>query len=524
MKQRLSCLFTAFATLLATLALVGASPSTSAQRQSSSLSITPKVFVGGQALRFVGRIAGAPRKKVRIQTRTNRSGDSWITRAGTVGSTNGKGQFNFVYRAPNNFGISYRVRASNGRTSPVKILQPRQQEVVLSLNGGAPQKSGAVAAGARFVIKVDTTHTGRGDLGRPAPAFPGRQLALQQRGAGGGWSTVDVAYASNLGTARFERYAGNPGKVVYRVRQGDIRSGGNKIGWFPSFPLEVRVVNGRAAARTSTPSTTTRTVATTPQFAARTSQYTKTPTTSGKYKWGPPAFDFAWVDGESLTDAPYRGTRRKGRWLDGSNGSGRASHYNGGMALSTNVSDFAGRGDHGTTSATLQGNALTYGRWEFRRRIDVFEKKGRNYRVNIDLVPERAQDRRCGTNIIKVASVGFNSRKAKIGVKSARANKSWSGSRRIPRLSGRPHSFGVEVTRGHISWFLDGRTLATVKNRKAVPGVPLTPRLSLVGRKQKEMQRTRVLYDWQRGWPLNKQAKKAKAGPGLKAKKLSGGC
>ena len=63
-----------------------------------------------------------------------------------------------------------------------------------------------------------------------------------------------------------------------------------------------------------------------------------------------------------------------------------------------------------------------------------------------------------------------------------------------------------------------------MKNKKAVPGVPLTPRLSLVGKKQQEMRRTRVLYDWQRAWQLNKQAKKAKVGKGLKSKKLKKAC
>ena len=507
------------------LAVVGASPGVSAQSQGSSLSITPKVFVGGQALRFVGKIQGAPGKVLRIQTRTNRKGDSWLTRDGAVATTNGQGRFDFVYPAPNNFGISYRVRASNGRTSPIKVLKPRQQEVTLSLNGRAPQKPGTVAAGSRYRIDVDTTHTGRGDIGRPAPAFPGRELALQQRVNGSAWTTVDVAYANNKGTARFERTAGGPGVVVYRIRQGDIRGGGNQIGWFPSFPLEVRSVNARTAARLAAePITTSRSVAPEPRVATRTSAHTKTPTTSGRYKWGPPAFDFAWVDGESLTDPPYRGTRRTGQWIGSSNGSGRAAHYNGGMALSTNVSDFPGRGDFGSTSATLQGNALTYGRWEFRRRIDVFEKSGRGYRVKIDLIPERPEDRHCGATVINVASVGFNSRKATVGVKNFRSKKSWSGSRKIRKFSGGPHSFGVEVTRSHINWFLDGRTLATVKNRKAIPNVALTPRLSLVGKGRKEMQRTRVLYDWQRGWPLNKQAKKAKRGPGLNAKALKGGC
>ena len=194
------------------------------------------------------------------------------------------------------------------------------------------------------------------------------------------------------------------------------------------------------------------------------------------------------------------------------------------MALSTNVSEWPGDGDHGTTSVTLRGNAQTYGRWEFRRRIDVFEDAGPDYKVKIDLVPEKAKHDRCGANTVNVAEVTYDATKVKIGVKSQRAKKSWQGNRRIPRLSDGPHTFGIELTRSHITWFLDGRSLATVKNKKAVPGVPLTPRLSLVGKKQEEMRRTRVLYDWQRAWQLNKQAKKAKVGKGLKSKKLKKAC
>lgn len=508
--------------LACVLALAAAAPGTSAQQQASALRVSPDVFVGGQSLRFVGSIDGAPDKMLRIQTRTNRSGDDWNTRDGFVGSTNGQGEFDFTYQAPNNFGIAYRAKATNGRTSPAVVLDPRQQEVVLSFNGGEEQAPGSVAVGEKFTIDVDTTPTGRGDLGRPAPVFSGRELALQQRVNGNEWRTVDVTYASERGTAAFLVLAAVPGRTAYRVRQGDIKGGGNAIGWFPSFPLEVTVRAPGVAPR-ATSTTSARTGASLPSVSAKPS-YTKTPTTSGRYKWGPPLYDFAWVDGESLSDPPYRGTKRRGQWVETSDGSGRSAHYNGGMAQSTNVSEFPGNGDHGTNAATLQGNPITYGRWEFRRRIDVFEGNGRNYRVKIDLVPERAADARCGANTITVANVAFNSRKAKIGVKSARANKEWSGSRRIPQLGDGPHSFGVEVTRDHISWFLDGRTLATVKNRKAVPGVPLTPRLSLVGDGQKEMRRTRVLYDWQRGWPLNKQAKRARTGPGLKASTLRGSC
>ncbi len=556
MRRHLTTATTIIATTVALLAGAGASPGASAgpatpmtsvttataatttagtsARKGSSLRVTPKRFVGGQALTFSGRIPGANNKKLKLQSLFNRPGDKWITRSRSIGSTDRSGQFKFTQTAPSNYNIRYRVKAANGRTSKVVRFQPRQQEVTLRLNGGKVQQRGQVAGGQGFHIDVDTTPTGQGDLGRPPPAFPGRTLDLQQRVNGNQWQNIASTTSDDNGKARFYLSAGEPGLTAYRVRQAAIRTGGNRIGWFPSFPLEVRFVDPNASR--TTPSA--RTQSPTSESAAEENQPTAgrpmapvsarsgggNPQASARYKWGPTHWDFAWESGESLTDKPYRGRNRTGYWIDRSNGSGRAAAHNGGLALESNLTESGRRGDHGTNSVTLAGNAITYGRWEFRRRIDVFERKGRDYRVKIELVPANAADSACGANTINVATVGYNSRKASLGVTSSDAKKAWTGSKRISRMGGNPHSWSVEVTRSQITWFLNGRSLATVKNRQAVPGVPLTPKLSLVGKGQKEMRRTRVLYDWQRGWTLNKQARKAQKGSGLKVKNLQNSC
>lgn len=522
MRRPLLCALSALALGLSVLAVPGASPSTSAQRAASSLTISPQVFVGGQSLTFEGTLSGASNARLKIETLFNRAGDSWITRDGNVGTTDAQGNFRFSFPGPNNYNIRYRVKAVGGSASPAVLLQPRQQEVVLSLNGGAEQAPGSVVTGEVFTIDVDTTPSGRGIMGLPAPPFQGRLITLQQRVDVDRWATVDTTVTAGDGSARFLRTALEPGPRAFRVVKADIAAAGDRIGWFPSYPLLVDVLPpGATPPRTPSGTGTSR-----PQpVAPNTSGHgTATATASQRYKWGPSAFDFAWEEGESLTDQPYRGTRRKGAWRDASDGSGRVAHYNGGMAITSNITEFPAGADHGDVSATLTGNALTYGRWEFRRRIDLFKTPGHDYRIKIDLVPAQAKHARCGSNTINVADVGYDSTTATIGVSSARAGRSWTGTRKIPRLGDRPHSFGVEVTRKHVSWFLDGNTLATVKNRKVAPGVPLTPRLSIVGRGTQQMQRTRVLYDWQRGWPLNKQALKARTGPGLKAKALSGRC
>ena len=103
-----------------------------------------------------------------------------------------------------------------------------------------------------------------------------------------------------------------------------------------------------------------------------------------------------------------QGHPRKGRWLDASDGSGRASHNNGGLGLDSRPGASAGPGDRGTTSATLQGNPQKYGRWEIRLRSWSRESSAEDYRVKIELVPDRAADYLCGAQNITVADYGIH--------------------------------------------------------------------------------------------------------------------
>jgi hypothetical protein len=80
----------------------------------------------------------------------------------------------------------------------------------------------------------------------------------------------------------------------------------------------------------------------------------------------------------------------------------------------------------------------------------------------------------------------------------------WRGSARddfTPRVGA--FNVAVEVARRHLTWFLDGNAVASVTQRAAVPGVPLTLRLSLRGQGQQEMNQTSLISDWQRGFPIS---------------------
>lgn len=507
-----------------------APPAQTAAAQKASLDVSPRVYVGGQRLTFDGNIGKAGKRRVHVQTHMARPGDSWVDLEGSGAMTDANGNFKFNQRAPSMFGIKLRV-VSGGTATPAFVSDARSQDLTLRAISGVPgMEDNQVLVEVPFEIRVDTTPTitRRPDL--PPPAFPGRELTLQQRVNGNEWDTLDTTTTNQNGVGSFDVSALETGNVVYRVRQENYTDGGNEIGWFPSFPTYVRVlpdvgppgggVAGRASA--SQGDTSTRTASRGPALGP-TAVGRRTPTASGTYGWGRAIFDFAWEFGESLTSRPYRGSDPVGRWVDASNGSGRVAKHNGGLILDSQR-NYDGPGDHGTTSATLRDNAMKYGRWETKFRLKSPEKNARDYRVRVELVPENTSDNACGARNITVADVAAHSRRVIVGAKSAQANKQWTYNKKIGSLlDGGTAAFGVEVSKSHISWFVNGRVIATLKNKKAVSDVPMTMRLSLVGDGQKEMNATQAIFDWQRGYSAS-PGRTATSGHKLKGSGYSGGC
>jgi hypothetical protein len=232
----------------------------------------------------------------------------------------------------------------------------------------------------------------------------------------------------------------------------------------------------------------------------------KATTSANKYGWHPAIFDFGWEYGESLTDKPQRGKRLRGGWVDASTGSGRAALHNAGLMLESKFGRVrpgdAGPGDHGTTSVTLQGNAQAYGRWEVRIRPWVIENGGKDYRVRFELVPEDPTKRACGARSITVADVTPRQPEVRFGALTPSRSKAWRGRVGSLTISRLARAYAVEVARDHISWFVDGRLVGTVRDRAAIPGVPLTIRLSLVGSGDAEMNHTYAIMDWVRAYGI----------------------
>jgi hypothetical protein len=341
---------------------------------------------------------------------------------------------------------------------------------------------------------------------------------LQQRVGGDRWQTLNSTVADQQGMGSFVTVASTPGDVVYRVRQEDWTQHGNNIGWFPSFPTYVDVLDPLPpypAAPEPEPKPTT-----TGSIPA--GQNSGSTTASQTYRWAPSQFDFAWESGQSLTSPPYRGLNPRGRWLDTSDGSGRAAQHNGGLMLDSQRDNVDGPGDFGTTAVMLRGNPMTYGRWEGRLRLKSTETVARDYHAKLELVPDRARDYHCGAQNITVADVTAHGTSVTFGAKALNGTR-WSRTLRDVPINGWAVAFAVEVSKNHISWFTGGQLVGSVRSPAAVPDVPMTLRMSLVGDGQHEMNRTQVISDWMRGFSLERSPLTTD-GPALRRGTHNGGC
>ena len=508
--------------LMAALAPAGSSAATG----SASLTVSPGVYVGGQRVTFEGQVGQAADQPIRLQFHMNRPGDSWTDVAGFTGRTGADGSFRFTHPAPSMFGIKMRV-ASAGAATPAWTFNARSQDVVLRTVADGVQ-DGRVRPGAPFSILVDTTPRlyRRPDL--PSPAFPGRVLTLQQRVDGGQWQTLATTSTDQAGQGSFELTADEQdagSTLVYRVRQETWTTGGSNIGWFPSFPHFVEVSGSANGAATAAPAATPASTEATTSSAAQPLPVPRAgaaPTAAQRHGWAPSLWDFAWEYGESLTSLPSRGTDRSGWWLDSSDGSGRAAKHNGGLMLDSQR-NHAGVGDFGTTAVTLRDNPMRYGRWEAKMRLKSSETAARDYDAIIELVPHAASEYRCGAQNITVARVPVHGSTLTVGARAVAGAREWTGTRGIDMADGAAVAFAVEVTKRHISWFVNGQVIATVRSEAAVSDLPMTLRLRLAGDGHSEMNKTQFISDWQRGFSLD-HGQTVTSGTALQRGTHAGGC
>lgn len=482
------------------LATVAVPSADAASQHAASLTISPDTYVGGQLLRWKGNVGHTGVRSFGLQYDM---GWGWIPIKTFHRQTARDGSFSFRRIAPSMMNIRYRVVAGRYVT-PATTFYARTQDLTIRKTGDPDSNTNPPALvdpGVTFGITVDTTpdHIFRSPGSTGLPVFAGRDLALQKRHDDGTWHTVDTAHVQSDGSGSFSGLSEPAGISVYRVKEGNWFKDGNEIGWIPSFPLYV--LSG-AQAQVSYAALHANIDQQLPVPAPTRVGGAQSPTASQEYRWFPSLFDFGWESGQSLSSKPQRGTDKRGHWQEYTDGAGRVAKFNGGLSLDSKRYTGFGPGDFGTTMATLAGNSMAQGRWETSLRIrNAFEDTGHPYDVRAELVPARAADYDCGAHNITVADISPFSKAMQFGVRSRQY--AWSGQASAPTdPRAKAFNVAVEVAKKHITWFLNGKAVGSVTTASALPGVPLTLRLSLVGVDGQEMDQTGLISDWQRGFPI----------------------
>jgi hypothetical protein len=142
-----------------------------------------------------------------------------------------------------------------------------------------------------------------------------------------------------------------------------------------------------------------------------------------------------------------------------------------------------------------------YGRWEARVRIRETNHDGRQYRGYWELVPTGAF--KCGAKSIVLASYKRGERRA-TGAVRVPENTQYSYSRRLALHNGWFHTYAIEITRDHISWFVDTKVIHTERRDDALRGIEYRPRFRLQGVKGEKHRSTWLQMDWVRHYDLSR--------------------
>jgi len=167
-----------------------------------------------------------------------------------------------------------------------------------------------------------------------------------------------------------------------------------------------------------------------------------------------------------------------------------------------------GRADGKEVTMTRKGGQR-YGRWESKMMLVTKKSTTNSWRVLLELVPVKSSQYHCGAQTITYADYTKGTLKGSLQINSL-PNYSYQHSVTLPRgTESSYHSFGVEVAKDHISWFVDDRVVMTETRKQALRHPKLTMRIRLVGTSDGKFpvpaDETPLLqFDWNRYWNLKR--------------------
>lgn len=228
-------------------------PSSQGAAQRASLNVTPggKQY-GGTNAHWEGNLSTRGEQRVWLQRRGTPS-SAWadVPDSFYVDTTTADGHFSFDFPTPAMNSVYFRVKSRSGE-SPAHQFFTKHQEAELSLTELQPAdvllpqglSVGTMVDGEPVEMLVDT----RGPAKDLRPILHGRAVTLQQRETKGDhvtWNPVARGTVGGNGKLTFRIGPGGvpPADGYYRVRLENWTQGGDDVGWYVTFPFDLRVVD-----------------------------------------------------------------------------------------------------------------------------------------------------------------------------------------------------------------------------------------------------------------------------------------
>lgn len=172
-----------------------------------------------------------------------------------------------------------------------------------------------------------------------------------------------------------------------------------------------------------------------------------------------------------------------------------------------------------TVEATDQ--AAAYGRWEARVRAVEESTGGTPFTFVWELAPTTGDA--CDPDRIVLASYRPGDRRATGEVRTA-TEGAFRYSRALDLRSRAWHTYAVEVTPDHISWFVDTRVVRTERRPAALAGTTFHPQFHLIGQPGQQMNTSRMQMDWVRYYDLHRPNAKPIRAPRMHRAALAASC
>jgi hypothetical protein len=176
----------------------------------------------------------------------------------------------------------------------------------------------------------------------------------------------------------------------------------------------------------------------------------------------------------------------------------------------------------GTVIATLSGHERQYGRWEARVRGKQYSSSGTPYRLFWELVP-RGKGYHCGGRSIVLSEYSLGSNRAAMHLRNL-PDLDHTTSKALPLSGDQFHTYAVEVTKDHISWFVDTKVIRTERRASARTGASYAVRFRLAATPGAKMNKGRMQMDWVRHYTLARPNAQSISAPQTTLAKYADAC